>query len=217
MIQNKKNKLEDQYRYEWEKNERKKASYIRKKEEEYMRKMRNEIREFEWKPKKEIKKKKNLNLIDFASKILQENSRLRDSNEKWDGNCISCGILCHWGKHQWWHRRPRWIKNLTLEPKNINLQCRSCNFATWPQWDTVRKERTNHQYDINLDKKYWEGTSKWLEGRKNAYFRGEESGDYDFDKLIPELIEENKRLWATKSFIWSSKKWERIWDAYKEQ
>jgi hypothetical protein len=47
LIANKKKKFEKAYSYEWEKNERKKASYIKKKEEEYKRKMLNEIREFE--------------------------------------------------------------------------------------------------------------------------------------------------------------------------
>lgn len=47
LLQNKKRKIEKSWEYECEKMERKKLSYIRKKEEEYRRKCANEIREFE--------------------------------------------------------------------------------------------------------------------------------------------------------------------------
>ena len=47
LIENKKKKLEKSYEYEWERNEKRKAAYIRKKTEEYNRKMMNEIRELE--------------------------------------------------------------------------------------------------------------------------------------------------------------------------
>ena len=47
LIENKKKKLEKSYEYEWERNEKRKAAYLRKKTEEYNRKMMNEIRELE--------------------------------------------------------------------------------------------------------------------------------------------------------------------------
>lgn len=55
LIQNRKKSLEKRYEYEWEKNERKKMAYIRKKEAEYKRKMQNEIRELQNKPKRVYK------------------------------------------------------------------------------------------------------------------------------------------------------------------
>ena len=43
---------------------------------------------------------------------------------------------------------------MCLEPENINAQCHTCNFTTGPRGDTVAKEKTNNQYDENLDKKF---------------------------------------------------------------
>jgi hypothetical protein len=79
---------------------------------------------------KDVNKKKALNLTDFAAKIMQENSRLRDSDADGVGYCISCDIKCDRQHHQGGHLESRRIQNLILEPKNINLQCKSCNFAT---------------------------------------------------------------------------------------
>lgn len=47
LLQNKKRLYERNFDYEVEKNERKKQSYIKRKEDEYRRKMLNEIREME--------------------------------------------------------------------------------------------------------------------------------------------------------------------------
>lgn len=47
LLQNRKKKLDREFEWEIEKNNKKKLAYIRKKEEEYRRKRLNEIREFE--------------------------------------------------------------------------------------------------------------------------------------------------------------------------
>lgn len=47
LLQNRKRTIEKVWDYEVEKNEKKKRSYIKKKEEEYRRRWANEIREFE--------------------------------------------------------------------------------------------------------------------------------------------------------------------------
>lgn len=216
LLQNKKKLFERDWGYEVEKNERKKQAYINKKEAEYKRRMLNEIRKIEWKPTKDIKNKKKLDLENFAASLMQENSRLRDSNASGIWNCISCNARCSWSNHQWGHRHSRRFKNLVLEPKNINLQCRKCNFATWPQGDTVRKERVNSVYDENLDKKYWEWTARRLEEKKNAYIQNKDSGNWDYKTLIPSLIKENKELWATKNFRQPSQNWEKVWEKYPE-
>lgn len=179
--------------------------------------MKNEIKEIQWKPVKPIKvKKKKLNLMDFSASLLQENSRLRDSDKNWVWYCVSCDVKCSWENHQWWHRESRRFKNLILEPKNVNLQCRSCNYATWPQGDTLKKAVVNHHYDVNLDKKYGEWTAKRIQEKKIAYLSSKDGSNWDYKTLIPELIEENKRLWATKTFYKPSKNWEKIWNEYPE-
>lgn len=55
LLQNRKRVYEKNFGYEVEKNERKKQAAIRKKEAEYKRKMLNEIREIENKPKRVYK------------------------------------------------------------------------------------------------------------------------------------------------------------------
>ena len=47
ILSNKKAKVEKEWDYQFEKIEKKKRSYIKKKEEQYLRKMRNEIRELQ--------------------------------------------------------------------------------------------------------------------------------------------------------------------------
>ena len=55
LFKNKAARLNTRIEYEKEKLERKKKSYIRKKEEEYKRKCLNEIRELKGRPKREYK------------------------------------------------------------------------------------------------------------------------------------------------------------------
>lgn len=44
--------------------------------------------------------------------------------------------------------------------------------------------------------------------KKIAYLSSEDGANWDYSTLIPELIEENKRLWATKNFYKPSQNWE---------
>lgn len=203
--------------YALERVEKKKRSYIRKKEEEYRRKMLNEIREYEWKPKKEYKSDApKIKPIQFAMEIAQENARLRDSDADWNGDCISCDIYCSWWNHCGWHRYARTIKWTCLELENINLQCNNCNWITWPKGNTAEKEKVNQHYDENLDKKYWKWTAEKLKNKVVAYFHGK-STDYDLDKEIPRLIDENEELWKTKNFYAPRRKWRAIWIKYKNR
>lgn len=214
LLQNKKRKIEKNWEYECEKMERKKLSYIRKKEEEYRRKCANEIREFEWRPKREYKSDApKIKPLEFAMSIAQENAKLRDTDADGYGRCISCNKRCGWGELAWWHRYSRRFQNICLEPENINAQCHTCNFTTGPRWDTLAKEKTNQVYDINLDKKFWEWTAKGLAKKVADYFQWR-STKYDLEMVIPSLIEQNKKLWATKNFYAPWKKWENIWNKY---
>lgn len=79
-LQKKQNQWKKDFEYLTIKVNKKRDAYISKKEKEYHKRMLNEIREMEGKEVKPIKKKKNLNQMDFAAKIMQENSRLRDSD-----------------------------------------------------------------------------------------------------------------------------------------
>ena len=137
---------------------RKTQSYLNRKYQEYDRKCKNEIRKLEGKPERVYKKKKkSLNLVEFAMELMQENARLRDSDREWKGFCISCDKLVSWGNHAWGHDFSRKVKNICLCTRNINLQCNWCNRTTWPRWNKVAEEKVRVKYNENLAKKYWQG------------------------------------------------------------
>lgn len=168
----------------------------------YRRKMLNEIRVLEWKPKREYKTDApKIKPLQFALSIAQENARLRDTDADWYGFCISHEdnrIFERW-ELAWWHRFSRNFRHICLEPENINAQCHTCNYTTWPKGDTVAKEKVNAKYDENLDIKFWNWTAKKLREKLHTSLQGKGKA-YDLEMKIPELIEENEKLWATKNF-----------------
>lgn len=196
---------------------KKKKSYIKKKEEEYKRKMLNEIRELEWKPKRQYKSDApKIKPIEFAMAIAQENARLRDTDADGNGTCISCTFRGGWSDFAWGHRYSRRFKWVCLEKENINAQCHTCNFTTGPRGDTVAKEKVNAEYDRKLDIKYGEGTAEALKNKLVAYMHWKNE-DYDLDLIIPQLIEENEALWKTKNFYAPAKKRRAIRTKYKNR
>jgi len=219
LLQKKKQKVEANWEYEISKLERKKNSEIRKKEEQYNRKMLNEIREMEWKPKRVYKSDApKIKPMSFALQIAQENARLRDTDANGNWPCISHPIkkIFSWWELAWWHRYSRNFKLICLEKENINAQCHYCNNITWPLGNVELKEKTNAKYDENLDKKYWEWTAEKLRGKLRDSTQGKRKA-YDLDMIIPQLIEENEKLWATKNFYAPARKWRATWTKYKNR
>ena len=210
----------DNFSRQFQKYQRKLDSYIKKKQQEYKRKCANEIRKLEWKEERVYKKKeKKFNKTEFVMELVQENAKLRDTDSEWNGFCISCNKLKSWWELAGWHRYSRSIKNICTMDININAQCHTCNRTTWPRWDTVAKERCNHIYDENLDKKYWEWTSKSLYRLKEAYFinpHGPTYGCITSDEWIEKAIEENEERWKMKSFYKPKKKWREIREKQKD-
>lgn len=203
-------------------------SYLNKKKLEYDRKCKNEIRKLEGKEEKVYKKKKKpLNLDQFAMELMQEHAKLRDTDISGRGVCISCMKLCERSELAWWHRYSRRIKNICLCDLNINAQCHTCNFTTWPRWDTVAAERTNMNYDKNLDRKYWKWTSGLLRVCKDEYFKKSYNGKRflwtkeciptikDKEEFIEMLIDDVELRWKWKDFYKPWKKWRKIWEEYK--
>lgn len=197
--------------------QRKNLAYIRKKELEYDRKMQNELRQFEGKPQREYKQKKRTKnkKLQFALEVAQENSKLRDTNENGEGFCISCNQKKSWSELAGGHRYSRMFQGICLYKENINAQCHSCNWATWPKGNTIEAEKVNAEYDKNIIKKRGEDRLLWLQKMKQeelehpvAYKRTEPK----LDDLIPDLISENERLWKTKSFYKPKKNWRKIYE-----
>ena len=203
LFKNKLKSIDKRVEYEREKNERKKAAYIKKKEWEYHRRMLNEIRELKWRPKREYKTDwPKIVPLQFAMKLAQENARLRDTDKDGRGRCISCNRMFEWEWLAWWHRYTRKFTNMCLEKENINAQCHNCNRITWPLWNPALKLKTNEEYDKNIVKKYgeWAITKlKWLVVEFTHRKASDPKKWYDLKKEIPRLIKENERLWAKKS------------------
>lgn len=200
--------------------DRKFQSYMNKKELEYKRKCANEIRKLEWKKERVYKKReKKFNKTEFVMELMQENSKLRDTDREWNWFCISCNKLKTWSELAWWHRYSRSIKNICTVTENINAQCHSCNRTTWPRGDTVAKEKCNRLYDENLDKKYWKWTSRRLCELKVAYLKNTNGTTYGLivsDELIEDAIKENELRWKNKDFYKPKKKRREIRDSKKK-
>lgn len=222
LLSNRKTVYEKWWEYEVEKNERKKMAYIRKKEEEYKRKMRNEIREFENKPKREYKTDwPKIKPLQFALKLAQENARLRDTDENGRWRCISCHRLCEWEWLAWGHRYSRKFTNICLEESNINAQCHTCNLTTWPRGDIPLKIKTNDEYDKSIIEKFWEEELQRLKA-KIYEFTHSKSKKYDLKKKMPKLIEINEKLWSEKSESFREthkpyRNWRKIWEEYDKR
>ena len=217
LLKNKRVKLERWLDIEKEKLDRKKSAYMKKKELEYKRKCANEIRELDWRPKREYKTEwPKIKPLQFAMEIAQENARLRDSDADGNGRCISCDRFCSWQNHAWWHRYSRSFQTCCLEEENINLQYHTCNRTTWPRWNSVEKERVNNHYDENIEKKFWPWTVSKLKKKVSDYFQGK-AKKYDLKKKVPQLIELNEKLWKWKNFYSPKRNWRHIWEEYDKR
>lgn len=203
--------------YQIEKINRKHQSDLSKKKLEYERKAKNEIRALEGKPQREYKTKhwtRNQKL-QFALDIAQENSKLRDTDKNWEGFCISCNQKKSWSELAGGHRYSRMFQSICLHKANINAQCHSCNWTTWPSGCILEAEKINTEYDKNIIKK--RGEDKFLELQ---LMKQEELSnpvaykwtEIKLDELIPDLITENERLWETKNFYKPKKNWREIYE-----
>ena len=191
--------------------ERKMKAYLKKKELEYKRKCENEVRALEGKPERVYKPKKrtrNQKLV-FALQIAQENSKLRDTDPEGYWYCCSC-----WEKHSreelaWWHFYSRQIQSVCLRPENINAQCHKCNMITWPLGNATLKAQVQHYYLAVLKEKYWDERINEMEEHVNKRISNpakRSPTEIFLDEYIPDLIEENEKLWKSKTFQPSQRK-----------
>lgn len=197
--------------------QRKNLAYIKKKELEYDRKMNNELRQLAGKPQREYKTKKPTKnqKLQFALDIAQENSKLRDTNENGEGFCISCNQKKSWSELAGGHRYSRMYQSICLHKENINAQCHSCNWATWPKGNTMEAERVNAEYDRNIIKKRGEDELLELQLMKQKELSNPTKHKLTepfIDEIIPDLIAENKRLWKDKRFYKPKKNRRKVYE-----
>lgn len=195
---------------------------LNKKKLEYERKARNELRQLAGKPQREYKTKKpsKNQKLQFALAIAQENAKLRDTNADWEGFCISCNQKKSWSELAGGHRYSRMYQSICLHQANINAQCHSCNWATWPRGNTLEAERINAEYDMNILKKRGEDELWELQLMKQKELSNPTRYKvYEgwLDEYIPNLIAENERFWKTKSFYKPKKNWRRVYTKMTEK
>ena len=76
------------------------------------------------------------------------------------------------------------------------------------------------KYDENLDKRWWEWTSRRLRELNDAYFKNVNGTTYGLitsDNLIEDAIKENDLRWKEKDFYRPKKKWREIRNRIKKQ
>ena len=113
--------------------------------------------------------------MDYKSKldrIFSEFIRLRDSDARGYGRCISCGRIVHWKDADAGHYVNRKHMSLRYDETNVNLQCRACN-----RYD----EGNMIGYHHGLVKKYGEGAVELLNIRRHNSCR---LGKTEYETLI---------------------------------
>lgn len=206
-----------QIEYKTVKIKKKSDSFLAKKKLEYERKMKNELRQLEGKPQREYKQKKwtRNKKLQFALEILQENCKLRDTNQNGEGVCISCNL---WKKREelaGGHRWSRRIQGVCLNAQNVNAQCHTCNYTTWPRGDKQAMERVNLSYDRNAIRKYGKDVWTQLEKLKNASVIDPlkyAPTETEIDDAIGVLIWDNRHYWKQKNFYKPKKNRKKIYE-----
>ena len=101
-----------------------------------------------------------MNYREKLDKVFSEYIRLRDTDERGIGRCISCGKVIHWKEGDAGHYVNRKHLSLRYDEKNVNLQCRSCN-----RFD----EGNNIGYQKGLIEKYGIDVIDYLAVKKFNY------------------------------------------------
>lgn len=197
-----KKSLEKQGKELEDKLKRKLNAKINKKKTQYKKKLNNDIKKLKGlkiappTPKKYSLSQK----FEFLLEIAQQNARLKGTNEYWYWHCISCNKLFHYKDLVGWHRYSRQIRALALEERNINAQCKKCNYITWPMGNANLKLRANTNYDKNLSLAYPQEAKHFAqmywETNKNIF----NLNKIDFISKSKKLIAANQILRKNKKF-----------------
>jgi len=100
-----------------------------------------------------------------ADKWFSKFIRARDADNNGVIRCISCGQPVHWKKADAGHFIKRQHMSLRFNEKNVNGQCRGCNWL---------KQGNDINYAIGLEKKYGPGIIEELElAKRNTLHLGQ--------------------------------------------
>ena len=100
-----------------------------------------------------------------ADKWFSKFIRARDADENGIIRCISCGQPVHWTKADAGHFIKRQHKSLRFDEKNVNSQCKKCNWLL---------QGNDINYAIGLEKKYGPGIIEELElAKRNTLHLGQ--------------------------------------------
>jgi hypothetical protein len=133
--------------------------------------------------------------------LIQLYVKYRDTDEHWQGFCISCGTRIHGSKANGGHFISRMFKSTCIRVENINMQCQTCNYimGPWRHTDPDLADRLESKYRENLIIKYWIEIVLDLEIMRDRESRCPwlVKNDVDFIKeeivTYKELIEEEKK------------------------
>lgn len=197
-----KKKLEKQWKELEDKLKRRLNAKINKKKAEYKKKLNNDIRKLKGlktrppTPKKYTVSQK----FELLLEIAQQNARLKGTNEYWYWHCISCNKLFHYKDLVGGHRYSRQIRAIALKERNINAQCKKCNYITGPMGNPEMKTRTNLLYDKNLSLLYppshWSFEQEYWKAIQEPF----SLNALDYASKAKALVDQNKKLWKSKKF-----------------
>ena len=160
---------------------------IKKIEKAVLLKTKKKIRDAKWwKPTKSPVKKKSVpKLKQKLLTLIQKYVRLRDADENWYCQCISCPAIRKWNACDWWHYISRSYNATAFDLNNIRPQCKWCNWF---------KNGNPVEYRKWLVKKIWLKAVKELEAKK-----------YLLKKLTVEWLEEQIEEYKEKVKLLESK------------
>jgi len=168
--------------------ERKLGNRLKKTEKQYEKMIDKKKRKILWKRelKKNKKTKTTARLKQELYTLVQLYVRLRDSDVMWYGKCISCDRVFHYKKMDWWHYI--WRRNMitAFDPKNINAQCKYCNWQL--KWNII-------EYRKRLINKIW---LWWVLELERSKWKLKNWNRGDIEDMIVKYKKLNKELEASK-------------------
>ena len=119
-------------------------------------------------------------------RIFSEYIRLRDSDKKGYGKCITCGKIIYWKDGDAGHAINRAHMSTRFDEMNVHLQCRHCNRF---------REGEIVEYSMALVKKYGQARVDVLLAKKHFTSK---MGDFEAEQLIKHYKAAVKQLKAEK-------------------